>query len=359
MDKTIVCKKVDPEKKVGKLELVESFRAISAFFIVLFHATELFQLKFNREFLFNLFKFGDSGVDFFFVLSGFVLFFSQAKYIGNQSKFKDFIFKRFIRIYPIYWAINLVIIPIYFIAPALGKGHERDFKVIIESLLLIPHQQAPVLVVAWFLSHIVFFYLLFGLLIALRPKFAIPVIAIWMIGTIIFFVTGNPPQEDLSLGFVFSPYNVEFLGGVLTAHLVKKYSLNRKFSLITLVVGITFFLLFGILENYFLSNINNKFFDINYYEVFAYGMSSILIVIGSASIDARIDNHLKVNPILLKLASASYVIYLIHYPILSVLTKIIGVIGTTSYVIQSIASSSPALLLYLLVTLFTYPLSVI
>ena len=58
-------------KKMQQLELLGCLRGIAALLIVAFHATELFSLKFDQPFLRSLFEFGDSGVDFFFVLSGF------------------------------------------------------------------------------------------------------------------------------------------------------------------------------------------------------------------------------------------------------------------------------------------------
>ena len=320
-----------------KLEVLEACRAVAALLIVLFHATQLFNEKFNQNFLFGLFRFGSSGVDFFFVLSGFILFLSQSHNIGNNTQWQPFIFKRLTRIYPVYWLINFIVILIYFLIPTFGRGYERNLDVIIKSLLLIPQGNAPILVVAWFLSHIIFFYLLFTLLIALNSQFLTFILTTWLGMTVIFTAISIGGftifQDNIFVRFLFSHYNLEFVGGCAAAYFLKRRSISRKNALNIFYAGIVLFFTFGLLQNYSLINDNQHL--TKYYGLFTYFIASLMIVIGGASIN--FDTQSKLKPLLLSVGAGSYVIYLIHYPVLSALVKVITLTRINDYFIQSIA----------------------
>ncbi|MEO0458091.1 MAG: acyltransferase, partial [Cyanobacteria bacterium P01_A01_bin.114] len=198
-----------PPSRPQKLALLESLRGIAALLIVAFHANELFTLKFGQPFLGSLFQFGDSGVDFFFVLSGFFLALSSFKYIGQTGKASGFLLKRCVRIYPFYWFVTLGLVPVYFLMPSFGKGHERELGTLFTSLLLIPQGHAPIVSVAWFLSHLVFFYLIFTAVI-LAPKIFSKVVFIGLVLSALFMVADIGSGYQLREGahfltnFVFS-----------------------------------------------------------------------------------------------------------------------------------------------------------
>ena len=73
--------------------------------VVLFHVTGTFFETYNVSFLAGMFKFGGSGVDVFFVLSGFIITYANREYIGKPKNINQFFKKRAIRIFPIYWII--------------------------------------------------------------------------------------------------------------------------------------------------------------------------------------------------------------------------------------------------------------
>jgi peptidoglycan/LPS O-acetylase OafA/YrhL len=58
-----------------RLNLLEILRFIAALLVILYHITVHYATT-NYTFFDNIFKFGYSGVDIFFVLSGFIIFFS-------------------------------------------------------------------------------------------------------------------------------------------------------------------------------------------------------------------------------------------------------------------------------------------
>ncbi len=73
------------------LEL-DALRGLAAILVVFFHVT------INNDH-YSFFKFGTTGVDLFFLISGFVIFMS----IQNINKGIDFIINRISRLYPTYW----------------------------------------------------------------------------------------------------------------------------------------------------------------------------------------------------------------------------------------------------------------
>ncbi|MBD2095425.1 acyltransferase [Trichocoleus sp. FACHB-591] len=297
-----------------KLELIQACRGIAALLVVLFHVTEFSQEKLNQNFLSGLFAFGGSGVDFFFVLSGFIIFFAHQADIGQKQKLNAFIVKRVIRVYPLYWIITLALLPIYFLIPSFGKGYERDLGVILKSLLLVPQENFPVLIVGWTLSHEIFFYFIFGLAIWLTPKVSRFVLCSWLGGTLTFFWLSvsdraSAVQPPLLLNFIFNPHNLEFAFGCLAAYWV--VGKRIKLGVIYLISGVVLFITSGLGDNY--TNVEIP-------DVIAYGLPSMLVVLGAASID--LNQGWKSPTWLNELGDASYSIYLVHYPCLAACFKV-------------------------------------
>src|SRR5262249_47554336 len=89
--------------------------------------------------------------------------------------------------------------------------HETQWQCVLGSYLLCPHSHLEdfmILGVAWTLVHEVFFYVVFSLLIFHRTLGFLALVA-WTAGVI-----GHAPFVSFSANFVFSPFNLYFLGGV-------------------------------------------------------------------------------------------------------------------------------------------------
>jgi exopolysaccharide production protein ExoZ len=275
---------------------------------LLFHVHHLSEQKLNQEVLFNLFHFGWAGVDFFFVLSGFIIFYTNRSDIGNKKRVKKFILKRFARIYPIYWAVAGATLLFYLLNPSLNRGFNPANT--LQSLLLYPHNPNPILSVSWTLTYEVFFYLMFSLLIVCGKKVFTPIIICWFLGIILKWVgvVSIPSKYDL-LNFFFSYYHLEFFAGCLAAYLV---AARTRYGRFMLYAGGTIFILLGLSVSYKLVEIDRIVF----------GIPAFLTVTGAASLEAK--RSLEVPDLLLYFGDASYSIYLTHGPVISVLTGLVA-----------------------------------
>ncbi len=77
---------------------LDVLRGITALFIIFFHYTRAYPLQTANSF-WGIFSYGYLGVSLFFIISGFVIFFTTDKVKSPQ----EFLIKRFARLYPAYW----------------------------------------------------------------------------------------------------------------------------------------------------------------------------------------------------------------------------------------------------------------
>lgn len=101
-----------------KLHGLDHLRALAIILVFLFHYGRLFP---HPEWTNTISEFGWSGVDLFFVLSGYLIASQLFKKIAEQKNIsvKEFFIKRFFRIIPIY----LVVVALYFLFPFM---HEKE-----------------------------------------------------------------------------------------------------------------------------------------------------------------------------------------------------------------------------------------
>lgn len=109
-----------------------------------------------------------SGVDIFFVISGFVMVYATDA--GRGVGPGDFVRRRLVRIVPLYWAATLATIAMLLVAPQLLKTTRLAWPHAIASLLFVPwpHPGAdggyyPLVFPGWTLNLEMFFYAVFAL----------------------------------------------------------------------------------------------------------------------------------------------------------------------------------------------------
>jgi len=282
------------ERRGEKLIGIQLGRAVAAILVVLYHGGRMLPQYLGHVDVAKYFTFGNAGVDFFFALSGFIIFYVHQQDINNPARLGHYLFRRITRVYPIYWAVTLLAIGLLVAKSdwvTLSPWH------VIASLLLIPEaRQDPLVGVAWTLCHEMLFYLVFSIFIFSRA-IGIYAVALW---TAVVAFGLFVPHSGL-LYFIESPYHIEFAFGALAAYLARAKPVRIAPALAGL--GILAFLIVGL-----------KFNDLLGENQFAgrllYGLSSTLIIYGLAVWES--GGNLRYPGWAAYLGAASYSIYLIH-----------------------------------------------
>ena len=142
-------------------------RAGAASLVVLFHLGGTFASpKYFGMPGFDLaFGWGDAGVEFFFVLSGFLISTAHWKDLNRPQRLGAYLYRRAVRIYPTYWIVCAAVCLSALAVPALRSVLPPDAPTLLKSLALVPQDPAvvggtgsPILFVAWTLQYEVLFY---------------------------------------------------------------------------------------------------------------------------------------------------------------------------------------------------------
>ena len=297
-------------KTSTKIDSLQAIRAFAAIFVMLFHGTEILHERLGYLFLNNIFNAGFSGVDIFFVLSGFIILHTSS--VGKNN-IVNFIKKRFIRIYPVYWLITVLLIVLFFISPTADQSYKGEFDVIVGSFLLIPQKQY-VVGVAWTLAYEVIFYLVFAATFFRNPKFLLYAFASWVVIILIFYFF-NIKTGFFAIDSLTRPVILNFALGCMVAFLYKQYPNFRNSGWIFWGAMLLFLLTWSIF--YQIKASNSTAFTGDMARVYLFGIPASFMIFGALYLTVAIPR------ILVFLGDASYSIYLLHGTVLSLLIKII------------------------------------
>lgn len=218
-------------------------------------------------------RFGDIGVDIFFILSGYFISVS----LENSDNIASYIKKRVIRVIPIYWLYLLVLI-VY-----QGKF---DFTVIFNNMLLLPkfsdghfnHLLGP----AWTLSYEIYFYIVSGVFF-IRRKLLDIFIAIVGLNIVGFY------SESM---FLSNTLQFEFIYGIAIYRL-GSFKVHR----IKLLV-------IGLLVLFIPLNISTN--QIDWWRFLIYGLPAAYLVCAMKDIPLGYNRYISLG------AESSYNLYLTH-----------------------------------------------
>ena len=288
----------------------------------MFHVNQMSTERLNQVTFFNLFQAGWSGVDYFFVLSGFIMVYVHRSAIGKKDQLKSFLVKRCVRIYPIYWIITLIVLCFFLVIPGFANAQDLSFGKIILSLLLIPQNDKPILDVGWTLVYEIYFYVLFGIAIWLKPKYSVPLLSAWLFITILhFWKIVIFSDSFFLLNTVFGNMNLEFVLGCLSGYIVIKY--HKKIANYR-------WILFGIAHlGFVILAMLVAWGNIEIERINTFGVVAALLIIAATSIDLK--DSPRIPYVLIFLGDASYSIFLIHGPVVSASTKIVQTANLGKY----------------------------
>ena len=297
-----------------RLEGVEIARGFAAFLVVCFHATVTMDLPkyFGELPLGGALSFGYAGVDFFFVLSGFIIYYSTFKRHGQLGEVVRYFKQRLIRIYRVYWGVALFLLPLSFF-----MGHAVSLSNVLKDLALWPHEGYPFVVVAWTLRHEMLFYLSF-VLFFVNVWLAWGYFFIW--GALI--VAAQFVQLDQSAALIslyLNDHNLEFLFGIVVAWYIRRDAGRVGNGGWLFLIGAAVFLAAGGFESLVQKSLN-PVDDRSHYHLL-YGVGAFCMLLGLPRI--RIDTAGIFAKLGLFLGRASYSIYLIHFAVISAVIKLL------------------------------------
>ncbi len=190
----------------AELQSIQALRALAATSVVLYHISFIGK--------------GAFGVDVFFVISGFIICHISA------LKPDKFLLKRIFRIVPLYWLGTLGVFLISLLLPKLLNTPTLSLTGLVKSFFFIPYRRQdgmpfPVLFLGWTLEYEMFFYLLFGVALAVSKRWASLAASLALIGVVaagtMFHATSTIPW------FYSSPLILEFVFGMAVYAFWKRY----------------------------------------------------------------------------------------------------------------------------------------
>ncbi|WP_323764783.1 acyltransferase [Marinovum sp.] len=156
------------------------------------------------------------GVDIFFVISGFIVTLSAARFAARPGAFLS---RRLRRVVPLYALFTTLMVALLLASPGALKSTSLDPAQIASSYLFLPYERgdgriAPVLSLGWTLNYEVFFYALLALCLALpRPLAACcaALVGLCLLGPVLPVTTASR--------FYCDPLILEFTFGIGLARL--------------------------------------------------------------------------------------------------------------------------------------------
>jgi len=258
------------------IKTLQAGRGIAAVLIILFHLSDPHipigrvwgRLPFR-----SIFGWGHAGVDLFFVMSGFLIFYIHGPEAGDRAAILRYLWKRLRRIYPIYWMVTLVALAAYFSAPGLGDGHEREPVVILSSLLLVHiSSTGSVLGVAWTLYHEVLFYAIFAVYLYER------IIGV-LFGALFFgsaaVVALFGPISDIS-PFYTDPNHLLFAIGIAAAWIIQENRCRWPKRLVWAGSILLLAIIWDNLAGHYLSQVA---------QILGYGLATALMLVGLVQLE--------------------------------------------------------------------------
>lgn len=298
-------------------------RVILGLAVVLYHlgATIALDRYFGVHLYEAMFGFGGARVPFFFVLSGFLLVLVYGADVGQAGKALAFLRRRFLRIYPTYWIILLLVMSSALVVESLGAAIPDDPWVLLKTFLLVPQHPsvagptgAPVIVAAWTLHYELVVYLLLGLWIWSRTLGA----------AVSFALAANAlvcsqSQCGFYASFLGSGIYLYFLFGAAAAWVVRRLPDLPRAGLLVWLAGLAY-LLVAVLTYEQRHEAGDA--DPSVY----YGMLASLILVGLTK--REMARPSRPGPRWLKVMSdSSYAMYLIHFPVISLMCKVLTHLG--------------------------------
>ncbi len=162
------------ERPEATLYTPQICRGLACLLVAVYHGAALIGSWYGEKPLLTLSNFGFSGVHMFFVISGLIIYHAHRHDVDNFYRVPDYLLKRLVRIYPLYWIVFIVSGGWKVFTNRMEVG---DFFL---NALLFTSSKSLLVAVAWTLAYEMVFYGIFITFIVKR-SLGMLVFATWFV----------------------------------------------------------------------------------------------------------------------------------------------------------------------------------
>lgn len=272
------------------IQSVQIMRGIASLLVVLLHIS-IKGNQYNNGAL-SGFAIGGSGVDLFFIISGYIMCVST---FGRSMNFSRFMLHRIRRIMPLYWLTTTAALIVFLYAPQVVNTSGGETS-IWASYVLFPNGKRFLNSNGWTLSYEFFYYLIFGIFLTKGTYKAIAGSSL-ILGILAIIGVLTDPNA-----FLTNILYLEFIFGMSCFYFFNKRQLPFPGILLCLA---------GCLLLTAASALNIP--DQELWRGFYWGIPMLLFFAGFLALEDRIrQNHSLVKKLFLGIGNSSYSLYLVH-----------------------------------------------
>ncbi len=279
---------------------IQMLRALAAILVMMHHAEPHYRaMGGSFGFIEQIGRWGFTGVDIFFVISGFVIAHTTLTRERTAANAGEFLKHRLLRIYLGYWPF----LPLYLLIYQLTTPEKIATLDMFDSIFLTGTDMFKLAVpVAWSLSYEIYFYGLFLLSFLLPISIARKAIGVVFVA-LLLKTTLAPGAGGEAAAFLFSPYLLEFFAGAIVWMLMQRTA--NPWLIPVALLGAIFFYKTGIAKG----ALNGSM------RVFCFGSGAVCILVAAVLLEK--NNIYRAGRVFTELGNASYTIYLSHLALLT------------------------------------------
>lgn len=229
-------------QRSNRYDGIQVLRFVAALMVVITHSTFYASERLDPSFQF--WQRGATGVDIFFVISGFVMVVSSQRGDG-WIDWREFFYRRVVRIFPPYWVATTLNLLVLVAIPSMVLHSSLDWQSVLKSYLLIPDYNSdgniePLLGVGWTLYFESFFYAAFAVALVLRLN---PIWSVTAIMVAAAAASGLRGEGWPAYAVYLDPIVLEFAAGMLIGKLARSLRAPLWAGVLVLVAAFAVLLL--------------------------------------------------------------------------------------------------------------------
>jgi exopolysaccharide production protein ExoZ len=288
---------------------LQLLRGAAAYLVVLVHLCDLFPKTSVSDLLRHN---GYSGVDLFFVISGFIMVYTTSQ---RPITAIQFLLNRLKRITPLYYATTLLVFCVALAVPSVFHSTSPDAWALLKSLAFIPFEKSagriyPVYYLGWTLNYEVFFYLVFAISLSICRDMRVYICSAAISLLVLLGFCVDSASENPVLYFYTQPIMLDFVLGMLTAafrdRIMETVSRAKPVPWLILALGVA-----GLFGNSYVFPNSPSAFAPPTDTFLIFGLPSSLIVMGAVLLEG-VETNKAWRPFI-RIGDASYSIYLSHF----------------------------------------------